>query len=268
MGSGHGARGEHFEGHRQLIRCLAFSADGSLLATGSDDNTAMVWDVFGRLDNGPPGKKDFSAEQLQSLWTDLRTKDARVAYRAMCRLLASRQTVPFLKKQLKPVAALDARRRKQMSQWIADLDSPQFETRQKAAMELEKLGDLAEPALRAALADKPSLEVRRPSQTDPGEPGAFAFAATNASVASRRGLGAPRYLRGPGIVTNARRRNAVTPSDTRGKDGPATLEPEPSAVRRGAVNLAVCIGHAAAMRRSLRPSCPDRLFSTRKPRLQ
>ena len=155
-----GQERKHFEGHRQLIRCLAFSADGSLLATGSDDNTALVWDVFGRLDNGPPGKKDFSAEQLQSLWTDLRAKDARVAYRAMCRLLASRQTVPFLKKQLKPVAALDARQRKQMSQWIADLDSPQFETRQKAAMELEKLGDLAEPALRAALADKPSLEVR------------------------------------------------------------------------------------------------------------
>ncbi|MGH7170759.1 MAG: WD40 repeat domain-containing protein, partial [Gemmataceae bacterium] len=155
-----GQERQRFEGHRQLIRCLAFSADGSLLATGAEDNTGLVWDVLGRLENGPTGQSDLSAEQLRTLWADLAAKDAALAYRAMCRLLAGRQTVPFLHKHLKPVAALDARQRKQMSQWIADLDNPQFEARQKATRELEKLGDLAEPALRAALADKPSLEVR------------------------------------------------------------------------------------------------------------
>jgi WD40 repeat protein len=155
-----GQERKRFEGHRQLVRCLAFSADGSLLASGADDNTALVWDVLGRLDNGSIGQSDLSAEPLRGWWADLAAKDAAVAYRAMCRLRAGRQTVPFLNKHLKPVAALDARQREQVFRWIADLDSPQFAARQKATSELEKLGDLAEPALRAALADKPSLELR------------------------------------------------------------------------------------------------------------
>jgi hypothetical protein len=44
---------------------------------------------------------------------------------------------------------------------MADLDSDAFEVRRRAAQELEKLGDLAEPALRAALKDKPAAGARR-----------------------------------------------------------------------------------------------------------
>ncbi len=150
-----------FEGHRQTIRCLAFSSDGTLLATGADDNTALVWDVTGRLDNGPVGQSDLSDGVLHSLWGDLAAKDAAVAYRAMCRLLAGRQIVPFLRRQVEPLAPLDAPQREQMKRWIADLDHAEFDRREKAAAELEKMGEAAEPVLRAALADKPSLEVRR-----------------------------------------------------------------------------------------------------------
>ncbi len=159
-----GQERRQFEGHRQLIRCLAFSADGLLLATGAEDNTALVWDLKGQLDYGSTGQSDLSFDKWRILWADLASQDATVAYRAMCRLRACKQTVTRLRQQLKPVSALDARQREQMSRWIADLDSPQFEVREKASAELERLDELAESALRLVLAGKPTLEVRRRSK--------------------------------------------------------------------------------------------------------
>jgi hypothetical protein len=44
---------------------------------------------------------------------------------------------------------------------VADLDSDQFATREKAMRELESLGVEAAPILREALAGQPSVEVRR-----------------------------------------------------------------------------------------------------------
>jgi WD40 repeat protein len=32
-------------GHRGQVRCLAFSQDSKLLASGRDDDTVLVWDV-------------------------------------------------------------------------------------------------------------------------------------------------------------------------------------------------------------------------------
>src|SRR5262249_47783955 len=45
--------------------------------------------------------------------------------------------------------------------WIKDLDSNEFDAREKAASELERLGEMAGPALRKALDGNPSLEVRQ-----------------------------------------------------------------------------------------------------------
>jgi hypothetical protein len=45
--------------------------------------------------------------------------------------------------------------------WIKDLDSDDFTKREQATAELAKLGDLAEPALKKALADRPPLEARK-----------------------------------------------------------------------------------------------------------
>ncbi len=51
--------------------------------------------------------------------------------------------------------------REQIDRWIKDLDSDQFAVREKARAELENLGELAEPALRRILENKPTLEQRR-----------------------------------------------------------------------------------------------------------
>jgi HEAT repeat protein len=62
-----------------------------------------------------------------------------------------------LKEALPPVAPADEKR---LARLIADLDDDEFATREQATAELEKLGEVALPALRKALAANPSAEVR------------------------------------------------------------------------------------------------------------
>jgi hypothetical protein len=66
--------------------------------------------------------------------------------------------VRFLKKRLKPIAALDAKR---VQQLLTDLDDSQFTVREAASKELKELGKAVEPVLRKALAASPSAEVRK-----------------------------------------------------------------------------------------------------------
>jgi hypothetical protein len=63
-----------------------------------------------------------------------------------------------LKPRLRPARSADAR---QLKRLLAELDSDEFEVRDKAQAALAELGDLAEPALREALKGKPALDVRR-----------------------------------------------------------------------------------------------------------
>ena len=68
------------------------------------------------------------------------------------------QSVAYLGQQLRPVSAPDAAK---IAAWVRDLDADDFATRREAARELERLGDLAEPALRKVLEGMPSPELRR-----------------------------------------------------------------------------------------------------------
>jgi hypothetical protein len=111
----------------------------------------------------PPVEKDPPArvapQQAQALWEELASSDARKAYQAMCALIqAPCQAVPVLREKLKAVPPVD---RKHIDSLLKDLESKSFNVRQKAMQSLEKLHDLAEPALREILAGKPSLEMRQ-----------------------------------------------------------------------------------------------------------
>jgi WD40 repeat protein len=144
-------------GHLGIVNCVAFSSDGQWLASGADDGTALVWHVRrpAMKDRRPAGPR----APLELLWRDLAGADAARAYRAAWELAAAPQeALPFLHQRLHPVRAPDP---KYLARLIAQLDSPSYPVREAATTQLYKLGELAEPALRRALAPKLPLEVRR-----------------------------------------------------------------------------------------------------------
>jgi RNA polymerase sigma factor (sigma-70 family) len=140
------------------INALAFSRDGRRLASGESDSTAMVWDVAA-VTRRAKSQAAVADAQLDALWHDLIGNDAAKAFRALAKLAATpAQTVPLLQKNLNAKPDVDAKR---IQHWLADLDSDQFAVREQAMKSLETVGDLAEPALRKALENPPSAEVRR-----------------------------------------------------------------------------------------------------------
>jgi WD40 repeat protein len=143
-------------GHLAAVGPVAFSPDGLLLYSGSHDTTVLVWDVARRHEQYPAR---LSEAQLQGFWRDLAGEDGERVDRAICTLVVRpEQSVPFLAQRLKPARPPDG---KLLARLIADLDSDDFAVRQKANEDLEQLRELAKPALRQALKQSPSLEVRR-----------------------------------------------------------------------------------------------------------
>jgi WD40 repeat protein len=147
-----------FEGQPSPTVSFAFCPDGTTLASGEADSTITLWDLTGRMEAGRLRQARLTAEELSRLWPDLGCEAAK-AYPAVWALVAApQQAVPFLRARLRPVAAADPGR---IAPLIADLDSNRFAVRDKASKELERLGELAEPALRKAGEGQPSPELGR-----------------------------------------------------------------------------------------------------------
>jgi RNA polymerase sigma factor (sigma-70 family) len=142
-----------------LSSSLTFSADGRRLISGSEDTTALVWDLIGKLAAGESWGKSLSPAELDTAWSALAGDDGVAAYRAIHRLAAApAQAIPFLAIHLHVTPPVNEM---QIAQWIADLDSDDFKKRARAVSELEKQEEgVAEP-YRKVLEGKPSLEVKR-----------------------------------------------------------------------------------------------------------
>jgi RNA polymerase sigma factor (sigma-70 family) len=134
---------------------LAFTPDGRRLAAAAPDGDILIWNT-----PLPPRKSEsLSVEQLDHLWTDLADADAAKAWRAVWRVAdAPKDALAFLRGRVKPYPTAPAETTRKL---LADLDSDSFELREAAGKRLKELGLQAEPALRAALKAKPSLEQRR-----------------------------------------------------------------------------------------------------------
>jgi dipeptidyl aminopeptidase/acylaminoacyl peptidase len=157
---GTGQERHRFEGHRHSVFALDFSRDGRRLASGGVDATSLIWDVWSLIGADRERAAALSDKELDHLWTVLgdETNAAR-AYQAMRRLLRDPpRTMQLFGERVRPVPATDGT---QMARWIADLDSTEFAVREKAVQELAKRGEAVEGALRKALEDRPSLEVRQ-----------------------------------------------------------------------------------------------------------
>jgi WD40 repeat protein len=146
-------------GHRGGIASLAFSPDGRVLATGRSDTSVLVWDWerFCGLGGAPAEKPD--ARRLAALWDDLASEDARKAYRALGTLAAHpAAAVPLLRARVRAVSEEDCRPVRRL---LAELDSDDFATRQKATAALGKLQADWLPLFFEALRRAPSLEAER-----------------------------------------------------------------------------------------------------------
>ena len=73
----------------------------------------------------------------------------------------------YLKDHIKPAVGVDPKR---IDGWIAEMGDDNFQVRQRAADELQKLGELAQPALEKVLKGQPNLDTqearRRPARQD------------------------------------------------------------------------------------------------------
>jgi WD40 repeat protein len=141
-------------GHEYAISSLLFSPDGAVLVSGSRDGTALIWDMRKPMPAGP-----LTPDELHQCWEDLASNDAALAYRAIRMLVTNRaQAVAYFKEKLRPVPRLTA---SQIGMAVADLDSPSFFERQRAADLLSMQAELIETDLKNALRARPSPQVRR-----------------------------------------------------------------------------------------------------------
>jgi WD40 repeat protein len=147
------------ERHGASVSSLAFSADGRLLVSGSRDATVLVWDLTDRWREGRPPVADPSPKTLDELWRALGDTDHVEVHRTIAALVVAARKDPAI--VLERVRTLFVADREQIRRLIGDLDDEEFAVRERAARELEKLEDVAEPALRKALAGNPSAEARR-----------------------------------------------------------------------------------------------------------
>jgi RNA polymerase sigma factor (sigma-70 family) len=142
-----------FRGHQGYLEALAFSLDDRRLASANLDSTVLIWDATGSISSLT------TDSALTEAWKALSGDDAGRAQEAVWALARTpEKAIPFLKARLHPAQGPSA---KQLDGLIKDLDSEQFAVRENAAKELQKLGELAEAALRQRLKAKPTLEQRR-----------------------------------------------------------------------------------------------------------
>jgi WD40 repeat protein len=121
---------------------LAFTPDGSRLATGMPDGTILFWPVPTPTPNAP------KADELPAVWADLMGHDPAKGWRAAWRLMDDpAAAVKLVRAHVKPAERVPAA---EVTKLLADADSPEFRRREAATRRLEAIIDQVTPAVRQA----------------------------------------------------------------------------------------------------------------------
>jgi RNA polymerase sigma factor (sigma-70 family) len=149
-----------FHGHQCVTSSLTFSPDGRTLASGEADSTALLWDLTGGLNR--EGATSRSAHEMEVLWNDLASQDARRPYEARWALAQTpAQAVPFLANRVRPIRAPEPHR---VAKLLSELDDPQFAVRERATAELAKLAESVMAEIHTFLRSDHSPEARGRAQ--------------------------------------------------------------------------------------------------------
>jgi WD40 repeat protein len=143
-------------GHLKEVACMAFAPNSRQLATGGEDTLIYLWDLTGAY--GQARQPPLDESGLDAAWAALADLDGEKAARAITRLVAAPGgTIAYLKKRIGTVSDAD---RQRIDALIAELDSDIFKVRDRAAKEIERIGEPAVPALKRAVERATSPEVR------------------------------------------------------------------------------------------------------------
>lgn len=149
---------QEVEGHTGWVWGIALSPDESVLASCGVDTKLVCWDLagVGRVVR----RTRLTRTDVDKMMADLSSADAGAAYRAVSALAGDPDaSLPHLEKRL-------SERRKgataeELARLIRDLDDEEWDVRESATARLELAGASALGHLKRALAEPPSLEVKR-----------------------------------------------------------------------------------------------------------
>lgn len=145
-----------WQGKQNAVHALAFSRDDRLLASGGANGTILIW----KVPQQEPLPAVLKVEEADSLWQALGDIDAAAANRALAGLVAApTQALPLISERLGAIGK--QLERAQYAELIAKLDDDSFKVREGAMRELALAGADAADALREALNNSPSAEVKR-----------------------------------------------------------------------------------------------------------
>ena len=121
------------------VSAVAFTPDGTRLATGMPDGTILFWPVP-PLNSNPP-----RTDELDALWADLTGPDAGKGWRAVWRFDGDpTAAVRLIRSKLKPAERIPAA---DVARLLADIDSPDFRKREAATKKLEAIIDQVGPTV-------------------------------------------------------------------------------------------------------------------------
>jgi hypothetical protein len=151
-------KGVRLDGGQGKVTAVAFSPDGRYFLTAGEGHNVLVWDVA-RIGGEPKRLPPLTDARVRKLVADLRGNNPLRAFQAFQRLSRSPQkAVAVVRDRLRPAPPVAPER---LARLLRQLDSDDFQERERATAALRELGQRAEGGLEQALKSKPSLEMHK-----------------------------------------------------------------------------------------------------------